>query len=174
MSEPQLERSVLEAKEREELFAIANALGTGPISRARKSDLVNQILQATGVEVPDAAKEVPERPRRTRAKKAVTPDPESLSAVPAQSTLALTSSVPSGTEDATSATAEAVAAPAPSRSSARSSVVRAATPRAAGAAGLRRSVASDAPEVGSDASDGPGRNDAGDSSTGVGAWRDRR
>jgi transcription termination factor Rho len=78
MSEPQLERSVLESKEREELFAIATALGTGPSSRARKSDLVNQILQATGVEVAEA-KEVPEKPRRTRARKAAA-DPESAPA----------------------------------------------------------------------------------------------
>ena len=66
MSELQLERSVLEAKEREELFAIAGALGTSPTSRAKKADLVTQILRATGVEV---ASETEERPRRTRAHK---------------------------------------------------------------------------------------------------------
>jgi transcription termination factor Rho len=66
MSEPQLERSVLEAKEREELFAIADALGTRPTTRARKGDLVTAILRATGVEVSDE----PEPPKRTRARKA--------------------------------------------------------------------------------------------------------
>jgi hypothetical protein len=66
MSEPQLERSVLEAKEREELFAIAEALGTRPTTRARKGDLVTTILRATGVEVVDE----PAPARRTRAKKA--------------------------------------------------------------------------------------------------------
>ena len=72
MSEPQLERSVLEAKEREELFAIANALGTRPTSRARKSELVTQILQATGVEVPGSEAD---RPRRaTRARKSAGPE----------------------------------------------------------------------------------------------------
>ena len=50
MSEPQLERSVLEAKEREELYAIADALGTKPGRRAKKADLITQILRATGVE----------------------------------------------------------------------------------------------------------------------------
>jgi len=67
MSEPQLERSVLEAKEREELYAIADALGTKPGSRAKKADLIGQILRATGVdaEVPDPV----EKPRRTRARK---------------------------------------------------------------------------------------------------------
>jgi transcription termination factor Rho len=69
MSEPQLERSVLEAKEREELFAIADALGTRPITRARKGDLVTAILRATGVEVGDE----PAPARRTRARKAAAP-----------------------------------------------------------------------------------------------------
>ncbi|HEX6395207.1 MAG TPA: transcription termination factor Rho [Acidimicrobiales bacterium] len=70
MSGTQLERSVLEAKEREELFAIADALGTKPTARAKKSDLVNQILRATGVEA-DAAGEGA-KPRRTRARKTST------------------------------------------------------------------------------------------------------
>src|SRR5580704_8709001 len=71
MSEPQLERSVLEAKEREELYAIADALGTKPGSRAKKSDLIAQILRATGVETDDAAPV--EKPRRTRARKVAAP-----------------------------------------------------------------------------------------------------
>ena len=70
MSGTQLERSVLEAKEREELFAIADALGTKPTARAKKSDLVNQILRATGVE-PEAASEDAAKPRRSRTRKAV-------------------------------------------------------------------------------------------------------
>jgi transcription termination factor Rho len=70
MSELQLERSVLEAKEREELFTIAGALGTKPTSRARKSDLISQILRATGIEPAEAESDPVERPRRTRARKA--------------------------------------------------------------------------------------------------------
>ncbi|MST33259.1 hypothetical protein GHK86_11080, partial [Acidimicrobiaceae bacterium USS-CC1] len=77
MSEPQLERSVLEAKEREELFAIANALGTRPTSRARKSELISQILQATGVEVAVPEAQAEARPRRTRARKATEAAPGS-------------------------------------------------------------------------------------------------
>ncbi|MDQ1377659.1 MAG: transcription termination factor Rho [Acidimicrobiaceae bacterium] len=80
MSEPQLERSVLEAKEREELYAIAEALGTKPGSRARKSDLILQILRATGVAVdePEPAASV-EKPRRApRARKAVAAPPAEL------------------------------------------------------------------------------------------------
>ncbi len=69
MSETQLERSVLEAKERDELFAIADALGASPTARAKKSDLINQILRATGIE-PEASEPEPEKPRRTRARKA--------------------------------------------------------------------------------------------------------
>ena len=71
MSEPQLERSVLEAKEREELYAIADALGTKPGSRAKKSDLIAQILRATGVE--SGPLDAVEKPRRTRARKVAAP-----------------------------------------------------------------------------------------------------
>jgi transcription termination factor Rho len=52
MSDLQLERSVLEAKEREELFAIAQALGSSLPARTKKADLVARILEATGVEPP--------------------------------------------------------------------------------------------------------------------------
>ncbi|MEO7837000.1 MAG: hypothetical protein ABIS21_05110, partial [Acidimicrobiales bacterium] len=63
--EQQLERSVLEAKEREELQAIAEALGLKPASRASKATLVGQILRATGVdESPNGTSEAP--PRRAR------------------------------------------------------------------------------------------------------------
>jgi len=48
--ELQLERSVLESKERDELQAIAEAMGLKPTSRVAKSTLVGQILRATGVE----------------------------------------------------------------------------------------------------------------------------
>ena len=47
--EHQLERSVLEGKERDELHAIADALGLKPASRTKKADLVDKILQVTGV-----------------------------------------------------------------------------------------------------------------------------
>ncbi len=68
MSETQLERSVLEAKERDELFAIADALGAKPGARAKKADLVMQILRATGIEPDDGAGPV-EKPRRTRTRR---------------------------------------------------------------------------------------------------------
>ena len=66
MSDLQLERSVLEAKEREELFAIALALGSAPAARTKKADLVSKILQVTGVE---EAAPAPDKPRRTRTRR---------------------------------------------------------------------------------------------------------
>jgi len=66
MSDLQLERSVLEAKERDELFAIALALGTSPAARTKKADLVSHILQVTGVDG-EAPPPVAEKPRRSRS-----------------------------------------------------------------------------------------------------------
>ncbi|MCL6091456.1 MAG: transcription termination factor Rho [Actinobacteria bacterium] len=85
MSDLQLERSVLEGKEREELFAIAQALGSSPPARTKKADLVSHILQATGVEeavAPDKAatseKTRKPRARRTSSKGAGADAPEQL------------------------------------------------------------------------------------------------
>ena len=54
-----LERSALERKDREELTTIALALGAKPPSRARKADIVQLILELTGVESGAAASGVP-------------------------------------------------------------------------------------------------------------------
>ncbi|HTW08863.1 MAG TPA: transcription termination factor Rho [Acidimicrobiales bacterium] len=74
MSDLQLERSVLEAKERDELFAIAQALGSKPSARTKKADLVTQILQVTGVEEAAPAVEKPRR-RTVRSAAATTQAP---------------------------------------------------------------------------------------------------
>jgi len=50
-AEQQLERSVLERKERDELRAIAEAMSLEMSSRTKKSDIIDQILHAAGVEV---------------------------------------------------------------------------------------------------------------------------
>ncbi|HEV2360569.1 MAG TPA: Rho termination factor N-terminal domain-containing protein, partial [Acidimicrobiales bacterium] len=50
MSGEQLERSILERKERDELHAIAEAMALKPAARSKKADIIDQILQATGVE----------------------------------------------------------------------------------------------------------------------------
>jgi transcription termination factor Rho len=43
-----LEQSVLESKDREQLMAIASALGVKAITRAKKADLIQKILETTG------------------------------------------------------------------------------------------------------------------------------
>jgi transcription termination factor Rho len=48
-AEQQLERSVLEGKEREELNAIAQAMSIKTNTRTKKADIIDQILDATGV-----------------------------------------------------------------------------------------------------------------------------
>src|SRR5688500_20192103 len=72
--EHQLERSVLEGKERDELHAIADALGVKPGSRTKKADLVDKILEATGVTPngnnsngPENGTEPASKPKRARA-----------------------------------------------------------------------------------------------------------
>jgi len=64
-----LERSALERKDREELTTIAQALGAKPPSRARKAEIVQLILELTGVASPEAAGagERGAKPKRARA-----------------------------------------------------------------------------------------------------------
>src|ERR1700679_2403533 len=53
-AEKQLERSVLERKEREELRAIADAMALDTNSRSKKADIIDQILRAAGVDATTA------------------------------------------------------------------------------------------------------------------------
>ncbi len=53
-AEQQLERSVLEGKERDELQAIAQALSVKTNTRTKKADMIDGILKATGVSVEDS------------------------------------------------------------------------------------------------------------------------
>ena len=55
----ELQRATLERKKSDELNVIAAALGVKPGSRAKKADLVDLILQATGVTGPRAADDAP-------------------------------------------------------------------------------------------------------------------
>jgi transcription termination factor Rho len=64
---PQLERSVLDAKERDELLAIADAIGIKPAARVSKANLVTQILRATGVEVEENGAAPKARSSRAKA-----------------------------------------------------------------------------------------------------------
>ena len=54
-AEQQLERSVLESKERDELHAIAQALSVKTTTRTKKADIIDRILKATGVGPADGA-----------------------------------------------------------------------------------------------------------------------
>jgi transcription termination factor Rho len=103
--QPQLERSVLEGKERDELVAISEALGKKPAARASKATLVDSILRAAGVDVDS---ENGAKPKRTRAKKAVEA-PES-EAAPAVSEETPAPPTPVGSEAASGATEESSAA----------------------------------------------------------------
>ena len=60
-----LERSALERKDRDELLTIAKALGGKPTARAKKADIVDLVLQLTGVEGDDASTAAPKAPTAT-------------------------------------------------------------------------------------------------------------
>ena len=47
MAAEALEQSVLESKDREQLMAIAQALGVKSVSRAKKAELIDKILEQT-------------------------------------------------------------------------------------------------------------------------------
>jgi transcription termination factor Rho len=49
-----LEKSVLETKDKDQLLAIAKALGLKATARSKKSDIIDQILDMTGAEAPSA------------------------------------------------------------------------------------------------------------------------
>ncbi|HTW99701.1 MAG TPA: transcription termination factor Rho [Acidimicrobiales bacterium] len=55
MAAEQLERSILERKERDELHAIASAMSLKPTARSKKADIIDLILRATGVDTADGA-----------------------------------------------------------------------------------------------------------------------
>ena len=137
MSETQLERSVLEAKERDELFAIADALGAKPGTRAKKADLVTQILRATGIEPQDAG-DPAEKPRRTRARRstaAADSAPESTeSATPDSAPPAGTGVAPAGATPPAAAPPAAAQEPAAAREAADAATPGRAIPRAPGRA----------------------------------------
>src|SRR5438270_909176 len=103
--EPQaLERSVLEGKEREELAAIAGAMGAKPGPRASKATLIGHILREAGIE--------DDKPKRTRATKAAAAPAESSNgeAAPAEAKPAPEAAAPAPAE--TTAVAEATSPPA--------------------------------------------------------------
>ena len=48
MAAEALEQSVLESKDKDQLLAIAKALGVKASTRTKKSDIIDQILETTG------------------------------------------------------------------------------------------------------------------------------
>src|SRR5271168_4991618 len=67
-AEQQLERSVLERKEREELRAIAEAMALDTNSRSKKADIIDQILRAAGVDATGADTNGATTPARPRSR----------------------------------------------------------------------------------------------------------
>ncbi len=67
-AEQQLERSVLERKEREELRAIAEAMALDTNSRSKKADIIDQILRAAGVDATGADSSNGATPARPRSR----------------------------------------------------------------------------------------------------------
>ena len=77
---PELDRSVLEGKDRDELVTIATALGEKPPARAKKADIIDLVLRLTGADVPSgpapdeaAADDKPKARRAPRARAAAAP-----------------------------------------------------------------------------------------------------
>src|SRR4051812_13454948 len=94
--EPQaLERSVLERKERDELAAIAEAMGVKTGSRTSKANLIGQILREAGIET---GEEKPKRASRAKGDNGAQVDTgeEAESDAPAETA---TSASDHGTED---------------------------------------------------------------------------
>jgi transcription termination factor Rho len=105
-----LERSVLESKDREQLLAIAAALGVKATSRAKKADIITKILEQTGAVDAAPAPAAPARSRngngRTRADR-----DEAASGAPSSSPPAGDSPVEGHDGDRREAAVEAIAAP---------------------------------------------------------------
>src|SRR5437763_3915479 len=92
--EPQaLERSVLERKERDELAAIAEAMGVKAGPRTSKANLIGQILREAGIETAD---DKPKRPTKAKAE-------NGASAAPVQQSLPAEESGGDTTSEATAA-----------------------------------------------------------------------
>jgi transcription termination factor Rho len=104
-AEQQLERSVLEGKEREELNAIAQAMSLKTTTRTKKADIISQILDATGVTTNGAADGGEggngTKPRRSRA---------SATAAPEAAVESEADSAPASAEPVAETTPEATAA----------------------------------------------------------------
>ncbi|MEP7113729.1 MAG: transcription termination factor Rho [Ilumatobacteraceae bacterium] len=80
MAAEALEQSMLESKDKEQLLAIAQALGIKTTSRAAKATLIDKILETTGGGSPDTASPPTTNGRAVKGPKAPTPAPSAPSA----------------------------------------------------------------------------------------------
>ena len=64
MAAEALEQSVLESKDKDQLLAIAKALGVKASTRTKKSDIIDQILETTGGRAQPANGDACRRPSR--------------------------------------------------------------------------------------------------------------
>jgi transcription termination factor Rho len=119
--EKQLERSMLDGKDREELHAIASAIGVKGVTRLKKADLVDAILTASGNGGPPAARATSstpaagttgsgstsngEKPKRVRSRRTSASADDPIAALAAEE-----AALPAATNGA-----EAEVAPRPSR-----------------------------------------------------------
>jgi transcription termination factor Rho len=69
MSEQELDRTVLDTKDREQLHAIAGAMGVRAATRMKKADLIDAILGAANGAGPESS-DGAERPKRVRSRRA--------------------------------------------------------------------------------------------------------
>src|SRR3981081_2489342 len=77
MSENELDRSVLDTKDREELHAIAGAMGVRAATRMKKADLIDAIVGATdnsdagtGGANNNSSSDAADKPKRVRSRRA--------------------------------------------------------------------------------------------------------
>ncbi len=92
--EKQLDRSMLDGKDREELHAIASAIGVKGVTRLKKADLVDAILHASGNGAPTASRAVSpasgstangDKPKRVRSRRTSSGSPDdSIAALAAE------------------------------------------------------------------------------------------
>jgi transcription termination factor Rho len=80
MSENELDRSVLDSKDREELHAIAGAMGVRAATRMKKADLIDAILGAADNDGGDGT----DKPKRVRSRRASEADADPIAELAAE------------------------------------------------------------------------------------------
>jgi transcription termination factor Rho len=82
--EQQIDRSVLAAKDREELHTIAGAMGVKAATRMRKADLIDAILAAANGDAAGNGETEAPKTRRVRSTRAADAEPDSIAALAAE------------------------------------------------------------------------------------------